>query len=247
MNLLNNIIAICQYSGVTEIYAHRGLHTKEPENTVAAFLEAKAVGADGVELDVRRSADGALIVHHDADIAGVGTICELNLRDLPSGVATLHDAMTACLGVRVNVEIKNDPSESGFDPTGSLAAQVVAALSESGWRDDVIISSFDLATCEAVRAIDSEIHVGWLLDWRKDAAPSVAMVQQRGLNAIHPFFQRTDAALVANAHEHGIAVNVWTVNFVDEMNRLLDLDVDTLITDDPASALATLAARGLAG
>jgi glycerophosphoryl diester phosphodiesterase len=232
---------------VTEIFAHRGLHQIAAENTLAAFLEAKAVGADGVELDVRRSADGALIVHHDADIASLGALSELTLREIPDGVATLSDALTACAGVRVNVEIKNDPSEKGFDPSGALAAQVVGTIIDLGWRDEVVISSFDLATCEAVRAIDAEIQVGWLLDWRRDAAPTVAMVRERGLNAIHPFFQRTDEALVKSAHECGIAVNVWTVNFVDEMVRLLDLDVDTLITDDPAVALSVLASRGPLG
>ena len=228
---------------MTKIFAHRGLHVEVPENTVAAFAEAKLVGADGVELDVRRTADGALVIHHDAVIEGAGDIGQLKLSELPVGVATLNDAMSACAGIAVNVEIKNDPSEAAYDASGSLAAQVVSALIEGGWRDDVIISSFDLATCEAVRAVDSDIQIGWLLDWRRGAAGDLAVAQQRGLNAIHPFFQRTDQALVQAAHEGGIAVNVWTVNFLEEMNRLLDLDVDTLITDDPVSALAAVSAR----
>ena len=239
----NNMFAICQYSAMTAIFAHRGLHQNAAENTVAAFVEAKAAGADGVELDVRRTSDGALIVHHDATIDGIGAIHQLLLRDIPPGVATLHDAMTACSGLDVNLEIKNDPDEAGYDASGALAAQVVSAVNDAAWASKVIFSSFDLATCEAVRGIDSDVAVGWLLDWRREAAPSVAIVAERGLNAIHPFFQRTDAALVDAAHSCGLAVNVWTVNFADELTRLFNLDVDTVITDDPVLALFTLGAR----
>ncbi len=228
---------------MTAIFAHRGLHVAVGENTVAAFLEAKSVGADGVELDVRRTRDGALIIHHDAAIEGVGVICELLLREIPSSVATFTDAMTACLGMGVNVEIKNDPLEAQYDASGALATQVVISLTEGGWREGSIISSFDLATCEAVRAADSDIEVGWLLDWRNDPAPCVQMARDRGFTAVHPFFQRTDQALVEAAHHCGLAVNVWTVNFAEEMTRLFDLDVDTVITDNPVLALETLAAR----
>jgi glycerophosphoryl diester phosphodiesterase len=228
---------------MTAIFAHRGLHLSAGENTVAAFLEAKAVGADGVELDVRQSKDGALVVHHDALIDGVGLISDLLLRDIPVSVASLSDAMTACSGISVNVEIKNDPAEASYDPSGALAAEVVSCLSEGGWRDGVIISSFDLATCQAVRAVDAEIHVGWLLDWRREAAPCVEIAREHSFNAVHPFFQQTDEALVHAAQLCGVAVNVWTVNFVDEMTRLFDLDVDAVITDDPVLALQTWAAR----
>jgi glycerophosphoryl diester phosphodiesterase len=226
---------------MTEIFAHRGLHVSERENTVAAFSEARAVGADGVELDVRRTSDGALIVHHDGAIEGVGTIAELPCRLLPAYVATLEEAVTACEGLRVNVEIKNDPREPAYDPSGALAHQVIAVLAELQWLDAVVISSFDLATCEAVRRADPTVAVGWLLDWRADPMPSVDEVAERGLNAIHPFFNRVDAALVDLAHTRGIDVNVWTVNGVPDMTRLFALEIDTLITDDPQLALATLA------
>jgi glycerophosphoryl diester phosphodiesterase len=121
---------LCKDARVTEVFAHRGLHATERENTVAAFLEARAAGADGVELDVRRTLDGALVVHHDAALADLGEIAALTCRDLPATVPTLAEAMTACDGLRVNVEIKNGPDEPIYDPTGALAHQVVTALGE---------------------------------------------------------------------------------------------------------------------
>ena len=221
---------------MTTIFAHRGLHLTATENTVAAFCEARSAGADGVELDVRRTKDGALVVHHDAEIEGVGAIADKLLRELPPGVATLDEAMAACEGVLVNVEIKNHPSEAVYDATGTLAFQVLGALRELRWLDRIVVSCFDLATCEAVRRADADVPVGWLLDWRVDAHPSVAMVAERGLNAIHPFFAKVDAELVSDAHQRGLDVNVWTVNGRDDMRAMFEFGVDTLITDDPVAA-----------
>ena len=66
-----------------KVFAHRGDTSSAAENTIGAFLAAVRAGADGVELDVRRSADGALIVHHDAAVPGVGPVSDLLVRDLP--------------------------------------------------------------------------------------------------------------------------------------------------------------------
>jgi glycerophosphoryl diester phosphodiesterase len=232
---------------VTEIFAHRGCHVSVPENTVAAFVEARVVGADGVELDVRRTADGALVVSHDDGVAGVGSIAATTCRALPKSVPTLAEAMGACSDLRVNVEIKNTPGDPGYDPSGALAHQVVAALADLDWLGGVIISSFDLATCDAVRSVDAGVAVGWLIDWRSDPAPTPDVVAAHGLNAVHPFFHRVDDATVEHAHALGIKVNVWTVNDSVELARMYTLGVDTVITDDVALALATLAAHDAHG
>jgi glycerophosphoryl diester phosphodiesterase len=225
---------------VTQIFAHRGLHTIEPENSVRSFLEAKAAGADGVELDVRPTADGALVIHHDAEVEGHGALSQVACRDLPPEICTLAEAMSACEGMQVNVEIKNHPSESVYDATGSLASRVVSALGDLGWLDRVIISCFDLPTCEAVRRADAEVEIGWLLNWREDPRPTVAVAAERGLSAVHPFFARVDEELVRRAHDRGLAVNVWTVNEAEQIARMFSLDVDSVITDDPVLARAVL-------
>jgi glycerophosphoryl diester phosphodiesterase len=224
---------------VTDVFAHRGLHRTAGENSVAAFLEAREAGCDGVELDVRRCADGALVVHHDAEVPGVGPIGTIPCHNLPAGVASLVEAMTACEGMRVNVEVKNDPSSEWYDRSGGLAHQVVTALEEMGRLADVIVSSFDLATCEAVRQAGRPVEVGWLLGIGQDPDAAIETVLRAGLDAIHPIFARVDAALVRRAHSAGVAVNVWTVNVVEDMRRMLDFDVDVLITDEPVLALTT--------
>jgi len=226
---------------VTQIFAHRGLHQRVPENTVTSFLEAKAVGVQGVELDVRRTSDGALVVHHDEAVEGVGLIATAKCRDLPSHVASLAEALGACEGLIVNVEIKNSPTEQGYDSSGSLASQVVAAIGELGQVDDVIISCFDLATCQAVRQFDAAIRVGWLLEFARDTREAIATVHALGLDAVHPFFLRVDEVSMAMAHELGIAVNTWTVNEPRDIAAMIELGVDTIITDEPVVALEVLA------
>ena len=87
------------------VLGHRGAPGLAQENTIAAFVAAARLGADGVELDVRRTADGALVVHHDAAIADVGTIAQLTVHDLPEHVPLLDAALDACFGMLVNIEI----------------------------------------------------------------------------------------------------------------------------------------------
>src|SRR5688572_20980568 len=91
------------------VIAHRGASAVRRENTVEAFVEARRLGADMVELDVRRTVDGALVIHHDALIPELGAIHELRQNALPPWVPTLEQAMEACDGMTVNIEVKNWP------------------------------------------------------------------------------------------------------------------------------------------
>jgi glycerophosphoryl diester phosphodiesterase len=147
--------------------------------------------------------------------------------------------MNACLGLKVNVEIKNIPTEAGYDASGSLAHQVVRELADLAFPDDIIISSFDLATCDMVRAADGDLAVGWLLHWALETGPCIVEAAEHGLQAVHPYFVRVKRDDVDTAHTRGIAVNVWTVNEKSDISAMLELGVDTIITDDPALALAT--------
>ena len=82
--------------------AHRGASLAEPENTVAAFERARELGADWVELDARRSADGVVVVHHDAHLADGRLIADLTMDELPDGIPSLAEALEACDGMGVN-------------------------------------------------------------------------------------------------------------------------------------------------
>jgi glycerophosphoryl diester phosphodiesterase len=216
---------------VTSVFAHRGATRGCIENTVAAFVEAGRLGADGVELDVRRTADGALVVHHDAEVPGVGPVSGARVRELPTYVPLLADALDACEGMVVNVEIKSDGDEV-------LPRATAAAVAELGWADRVVVSSFDAACIETVRNADPRLPVGWLLEWTADAPACLRQAVQRGYQAIHPFVTQVDAPLVAEAHAAGLAVRVWTVNSPGDLRAMVGLGVEAVVTDRLEEALA---------
>ena len=217
---------------MTRVVAHRGAAQEAPENSVQAFLHARLQGADGVELDVRRSRDGALVVNHDATVEGLGAICDLAVADLPSHVALLSEIIEACAGMEVNVEIKNSPGEPGHDPTGSLVTQVLAELADLAHPDGLIISSFDLETMEAVHRGEPTLRTGLLLEPGADLVRAVELAADRGFTAIHPFVIGCTTEVVAAAHAAGIAVNVWTVDAEHDAISMAAMGVDAIITDD---------------
>ncbi len=219
-----------------EIFAHRGLHVTERENTISAFQAAVALGVDGVELDVRRTRDGVLVVHHDPHIEEL-IIANALASELPSYVPTLQDVMSVCTEITVNVEIKNIPSEPGYDASGDFARSVLNCLHENNWESSVVISSFDKATCAVVRSFDSMMGIGWLL-WKEELEDAITQSHVLGFNAINPHFTKVNASVMAKAKELGIKVNTWTVNTPDDISAMAALGVDTIITDDPKTALA---------
>jgi glycerophosphoryl diester phosphodiesterase len=227
---------------VTAVFAHRGTTPGSVENTLGAFAESRRLGADGVELDVRLTADGALAVHHDAVIAGLGPLADLTVGQLPAHVPLLADALAVCEGMVVNVEIKNDPRDPGYDPTESVAALTALAIAESGWSDRVIVSSFQVSTLLAVRAAESRLALGALWGYLTDPAAALAAAVEAGWRAVHPFISAVTAPLVEEAHRAGLAVNAWTVNTAPDLTRCVELGVDTVITDQLSEALVI--ARG---
>ena len=113
------------------VLGHRGASAVSPENTVVAFERARDLGADGVELDVRRSRDGVLVVHHDPAIAGGHAIAELTWAELRAArpdLATLDEALDACRGLVVNAEVKCLPWEPDADRDGSVMRATVDAV-----------------------------------------------------------------------------------------------------------------------
>ncbi len=222
---------------MTAIFAHRGLHQRARENTIEAFEAACALGVDGVELDVRRSADGRLVVHHDPRVGDL-VIAEHRASDLASYVPSLAAALVATRGVRVNVEVKNllEADEPTYDPSGDFAEAVAAAVRDSGRENDVVYSSFDFATCTVLQRSSSR-PVGWLLDWTLDQFDCLERAATAGFSAVNPYVGLVDAALVERARTLGLGLNVWTVNAPADLAAMLALGVEVIITDDPRTAM----------
>jgi glycerophosphoryl diester phosphodiesterase len=226
---------------MTAVFAHRGCTEGFVENTVDAFAEARRLGADGVELDVRLTADGALAIHHDAAIPGVGIIAELAVGDLPAQVPLLTDVLAVCDGMVVNIEIKNAPQDPGWDPSEAVASLVASSIEAGGWTERVIVSSFQPATLRAVQVADGRLALGALWGWGVEVGPALQEAAGAGFRAVHPFVTSVDAELVERAHAAGLAVNVWTVNAVEDLRAMVAVGADAVITDRVGDALAVVA------
>jgi glycerophosphoryl diester phosphodiesterase len=228
---------------MTDVWAHRGASVARRENTVDAFAEARRQGAAGVELDVRRSADRALVVHHDAALADGRLIVELEAGALPEDVVLLDAALDACAGLVVNIEIKNVEVDPDWDPDQFLAAAVVDLLHRRGTAPaEVVVSSFGLAAIDRVRALDPSIPTGYLASARWDQRGALQRAIDGGHSAFHPYHLVVEPGLVAAAHDAGVAVNTWTVDDPDRIRWLAgECGVDAVITNVPDVALAALA------
>ncbi len=228
---------------VPAIFAHRG--SPDPasgvrENTLEAFFRARLLGAQGVELDVRRTADGALALHHDADIRGFGPVHEVESGSLPASVAFLPAALEACAGLEVNIELKNLPAEPGFDPDERMAREVAELVVAADRVSTVVVSSFWPASLSAVRDVEPDIATGLLVAPWFDPAAAVPVALEHGCGALHPHVSSIDDALMAEVGRAGLSVAAWTVNDPEELAGLAALGVHTVITDDVTMALSVL-------
>ncbi len=136
------------------------------------------------------------------------------------------------------MEIKNSSNDPDYDPTLSISTATAQAIDEAGWVDQVIVSSFDRATIDAVRAADPRLKVGWLWAFMADVPGHLNAALEAGYQAVHPFVTEISAHLVDQAHGGGLAVNAWTVNAEHDMVEFTALGVDAIITDRLVEARA---------
>lgn len=225
------------------VIGHRGASEAHPENTLAAFRGAIDQGADGIELDVRRTADGALAVCHDDTLPDGRVLVEVDSSDLPESMPLLAAVLDVCRPLAVvNIEIKNWPDDKDFDPTERLAVEVVELLRSRGELDDgrSLVSCFHLPTIDRVHELAPGLATAWLLGMVEDPAALVDRVAASGHVAIHPHHAFVDEALVEVAHAAGIAVNTWTCDDPDRIRWLAGVGVDAVVTNVPDVALAAL-------
>ena len=225
--------------------AHRGASKVAQENTTMAFRRALEMGANAVELDVRRCSTGELIVHHDAKLSDGRAIIATKKTDLPSHIPTLNEALDTCGSMWVNIEIKNDSSEPDFDPSERITHEVVEFLKQRGSIEKWLISSFRRETVDTVRKLMPELKTAWLVMTIDNAELETvaSRMSKQGHYAIHPWVKSLTEQLVIVFHKHGLKVNTWTCDNPSRMNELIDWQVDGICTNVPDTALAVIAAR----
>jgi glycerophosphoryl diester phosphodiesterase len=225
----------------TGILAHRGASKAERENTVAAFRRAVEMRADAVELDVRRTADDVLVVHHNPTLDDGRVIAHLRASELPAHIPTLDEALDACRPLWVNVEIKNDPREPDFDAAEIIADRTIACLAAREEGDDRwLISSFRRETIDRCRSRRPSIRTAWLTVGFGDDGflPTIDDLVEHGHSAIHPWFGAVNLELVTACHARGLAVNTWTCDDPERMTELMSWGTDGICTNVPDVALS---------
>jgi len=224
------------------IWAHRGASAVAPDNTLAAFAEAEAAGADGIELDIHLCRDGIPVVIHDDDVErttdGRGQVAGLRLaelRRLDAGswfsprfagepVPTLEEVLTwAGDRLRLNLEIKD-----------YLAGAAIVELLRQFPVARVLVSSFNHRLLADLRRAEASLPLAFLVDSRfwRGAVHRAAAAQAESL---HPRQDLVDRVMSAACHHHGLAVYSWTVDDPQRIRELERLGVDGVFTNDPGS------------
>jgi len=250
-----------------QVIAHRGGADLRPENTLTAFSHAVAVGVDVLELDVRSTADGAIVCIHDATVDrttdGRGRIDSLTLdkvRALDAGyrwssdggrtypfrgkeirIPTLEEVFRHFPTQRLNIEMKR------VEP--ALAQPLCALIRRSGMTHRVLVASMDVETIEAFRRACPEVATSMS---RREALVFFGL-QRAGLDAAYsPPVQALQvpywfgdrivptADFVTAARRRNFKVHVWTINDDERLRELIRIGVDGVLTDRPDRLLALL-------
>jgi glycerophosphoryl diester phosphodiesterase len=230
-----------------QVIAHRGASAYAPEHSFAAYDLALAQGADVLELDVRMTADGELVVLHDATL--------LRTAGERRAVARVSAAQLAALDVAVRpptltAVLDRYATAAGWlvelkDPTPALERGVATALVARGLQRSAVVQSFDAAALRRLRRAEPSLVVSPLL-WR---VPSTRRLRSIAAYAPSVGVRHgcVDIALVLRAQAQGLVVRAWTANAPREIARLVGLGVDGIVTDVPDRARAVVDGARLRG
>lgn len=240
------------------VYAHRGVSSMAPENTMGAFVKCLDYGIDWFEFDVTMASDGSLMVIHDDMLnrttSGRGKVVEktfAELRVLDAGVwfaesfrferipelATVIDFMNNT-GLGANLELKAYPA--GNDSRENFVKAALVALQKLRDGNKILVSSFDHDLLAAFAKECPQVKTGYLLEaaevcdpaepWRERAA-------EIGCSAIHPGLDGLTADDVQRFRAAGYEVNVWTVNDRQTAEQLREWGVNGVFSDRPQDLL----------
>ena len=228
-----------------EVIGHRGAAGLEPENTLRSVRRAIELGVDRVEIDVRISRDGRLVIMHDETVDrttnGHGYVSELtfdDLRSLDAGmgekIPTLDEILKFTMGkAKLEIELK---VPEATEPTIQLIEELNA-------EKDVIIISFIHELLERVHDLNPNIKTGALFfEVPKDILQRALKVHA---SSIHVYYRNVNSELVKEAHRSGLEVAVWNPNRIEEMREMIDLGVDAIGSDRPDILIQLLRDMGM--
>jgi glycerophosphoryl diester phosphodiesterase len=230
------------------VMAHRGFSGKAPENTLAAFRQAIEIGSDFIELDVRFSKDGHLVVFHDDTLErttnGKGKVADFSLQDLRgldagswfgssfSGerIPTFQEVLDLAKGrILVNIELKK--GDQGSYTMHDLADRALEEVQQAGMEGHVLFSSFDPGAVERIRKNNPSVPVA-LITGSPWHSPMEAF-GGKALSFLNPRKSTLSETNLVRAHQQGAKIFTWTIDTEEEMEKFISMGVDGIITNHP--------------
>lgn len=230
-----------EYVRKMEITAHRGASVKYPENTMSAFVGAKKLGADWIELDVQQTKDKQIVVSHDTNllrVTGVNKdIIDMNYNEiekLDAGsffnkkfknekIPLLSEVLEFAKknNIRLNIELKPTGEEIDFEK------QVVDLIKEYNFENNCVITSQVYSVLKNTKKVDKNIKTVYVM--------SIAIgniTDAKYADAFSVEASNANTTLVSKVHNEGKELYAWTVNTEESINKMIDMNVDNIITDN---------------
>ncbi len=230
-----------EYIKKQEITAHRGSSIKYPENTMLAFIGALNEQANWIELDVQQTKDDVLVVSHDNNLKRT-TGKDINITDVNydeieeidvgsylnsnypiSYIPRLEDVIkwASSNNMKVNIELKPNGMEN------DLEEKVIALIKKYNFEDNCVVASGKYEVLEKVKEIDDDIKTAYVMSFFYGDIIKLDKVDVFSIEA-----SSINSELVKKIHNNGKEIYAWTVNNSDSINKMLELNVDNIITDD---------------
>jgi glycerophosphoryl diester phosphodiesterase len=232
-----------------DITGHRGSKLRAPENTLSALRQAIAEGADYAEIDVQTTADGVVVLLHDADLMRVALVKrrlrDINFHELSNidvgswfapefsseRIPTLQEAIDLARGrIKLNIELKY----TWPDPT--LTEKVSDIVQRNGFVSECVVSSLNFQALTEIKRAFPELKTGFIV------LQAAGNLSRMGADFLSISAARATPRLVRAVHRRGEKVHVWTVNDLNNALSMIEMGVDNIITDEPADIRSLLEA-----
>lgn len=223
------------------VTAHRGGAKMAPENTLSAMEYAVEALADFAEIDVQETKDGEIVLLHDTNLkrttglkADIWNLTYDEVRQLDAGVKfnkkfrgeqipTLGEVIQYCKGkIRLNIEVKYNGHNQ------NIVKKVVKIIEENEFEDDCVVTSMNYKFLQQVKKENSDIQTGYTL--RMTYGDLSELTDADFFSVKHTYI---NPEFVEEVHRLGKEVYAWTVNYQGDMQRMIDCNVDNIITDEP--------------
>ncbi len=239
-----------EHMRATEVTAHRGASAYFPENTLVAFFGAKDLGADWIELDVQQTNDKKLIVLHDTNLkrtTGVNqntwemdyeTIQKLDAGSFFSEefkgekIPLLEDVLSFAKknNMKLNIELKPTGHETNFEQ------DVIDLIKKYNYKENCVVTSQNYEVLKNVKNYDSSIHTVYVMSLAYGDLTKLTYADHFSIEA-----SSINQSLVNKIHNSGKELYAWTINTEENMQKMIDLGVDNIITDNITLAKDTIA------